>query len=134
LRSFRHWTGRELIEAGSDSVSALDLAPFPVLSHGSEPDPILNYGNRLALRLWEMEWEEFIRTPSRFTAEAPVREERARFLAQVASRGFVENYSGVRISKTGKRFRISGGIVWSLIDESGSPVGQVATFDSWVAL
>jgi hypothetical protein len=134
LRSYHHWLGKELIPAGEDPVAALDLAAFPVLSHGTEVDPILNYGNRSALKLWEMDWEEFTRTPSRLTAEAPIREERARLLAEVSEKGFIENYSGVRISKSGRRFRVSGGTVWNLLDDAGLPAGQAATFDSWVEI
>jgi len=29
-------------------------APFVLISHGTEDDPILNYGNRVALWLWQM--------------------------------------------------------------------------------
>ena len=53
-----------------------------------EADPVLNYGNRAALALWEMSWEELTRTPSRLTAEAPNREERAKLLEAVTQRGF----------------------------------------------
>jgi hypothetical protein len=79
-------------------------APFVVVSHGTEADPVLNYGNAAALALWEMSWEELTRTPSRLTAEAPNREERAKLLEAVTRRGFIDDYSGVRISKTGRRF------------------------------
>ena len=58
--------------------------PFVLVAHGTEADPVLNYGNATALALWEMSWEELTRTPSRLTAEAPNREERARLLATVA--------------------------------------------------
>ena len=34
---------------------------------------MLNYGNRAALTLWEMSWEELTRTPSRLTAEPVAR-------------------------------------------------------------
>jgi hypothetical protein len=73
----------------------------------------LNYGNQAALALWEMSWDEFTRTPSRLTAEMPNREERTRLLEIVSHNGFIENYSGVRISKTGE------------------PRGQAATFCEW---
>lgn len=132
LQSYRHWVGKDLIVPAGDLVLAFDSAPFPILSHGTEVDPILNYGNKMALELWEMNWEEFTQTPSRLTAEAPIREERARLLSEVREKGFIENYSGVRVSKTGRRFRISGGTVWNLLDEAGFPSGQAATFRSWV--
>ncbi len=105
--------------------------PFVLVSHGTEADPILNYGNAAALALWEMSWEELTRTPSRLTAEAPNREERARLLAAVAECGFIDDYSGVRISKTGRRFRIAQATVWNLLDERGQDAGQAATFSRW---
>ena len=91
-------------------------------------DPVLNYGNAAALVLWEMPWAELTRTPSRLTAETPNREERARLLATVTARGFIDDYSGVRISKTGRRFRIAQATVWNLLDGCGNYSGQAALF------
>jgi hypothetical protein len=106
-------------------------APFVLVSHGTESDPVLNYGNRAALALWEMSWEELTRTPSRLTAEAPNREARAKLLEAVARRGFIDDYSGVRISKTGRRFRIARATVWNLLTGDNQPCGQAAMFDRW---
>jgi hypothetical protein len=69
--------------------------------------------------------------PSRLTAEAPDRTERARLLAEVAARGFIDDYSGVRISRTGQRFRIERATVWNLSDDEGRRCGQAATFRTW---
>lgn len=133
-RSLKHWTGRDLatgISEPHELARTIFEAPFALVSHGTEPDPILNYGNRTALNLWEMSWEELTRTPSRFTAEAPNREERARLLAAVTERGFIDDYSGIRISKSGRRFRIARATVWNLLTETGAPCGQAAMFDAW---
>ena len=132
-RSLKHFAGRELFPGltGEALARALADAPFVVVSHGTQADPILNYGNRAALALWEMEWDEFTRTPSRLTAEAPERTERARLLAAVAQHGFIDDYSGIRISKTGRRFRIFQATVWNLEAETGQPCGQAAMFDRW---
>ena len=102
-----------------------------LVSHGTEADPVLNYGNAAALALWEMSWAELTRTPSRLTAEAPNRAERARLLAAVTARGFIDDYSGIRISKTGRRFIISQATVWNLLTEQGKPYGQAAMFGAW---
>lgn len=137
LDSYRRWFGEELVdrEGGLEAWrERLDAAPFAVVAHGLGPDPVLNYGNRKALELWEMDWEEFTRTPSRLTAEEPNREERARLLARVTEHGFIDDYSGVRVSKGGRRFRISGARVWNLLDASGAYCGQAAAFGSWVYL
>jgi hypothetical protein len=133
-RSFRKWTGRDLLSGlfnREGLAKNIFRAPFVVVSHGTETDPILNYGNAAALDLWEMSWEEFTRTPSRLTAEAPNQIERAKSLEAVARDGFIENYSGVRISKSGRRFEISNAVIWNLVSERGEPLGQAATFDKW---
>jgi hypothetical protein len=106
-------------------------APFVLVSHGTETDPVLNYGNQTALSLWEMSWAELTRTPSRLTAEAPNREERARLLAAVTAHGFIDDYSGIRISKTGRRFRIAQATVWNLLDGHNHYAGQAAIFSRW---
>ena len=132
--SHRRWTGRDLLPLESDDrelARKLFTAPFVLVSHGTEVDPVLNYGNATALALWEMSWEQLTSTPSRFTAEAPNREERARLLAEVTQNGFIANYAGVRISRTGRRFRIAQATVWNLIGDDGSPAGQAATFGQW---
>ena len=133
-RSLKHFTGRELWPG---NLSAAELAeqvfhaPFVLVSHGTEADPVLNYGNQAALALWEMTWAELTRTPSRLTAEAPNREERARLLAAVARRGFIDDYSGIRISKTGRRFRLAQATVWNLLAENDQPCSQAAMFSDW---
>jgi hypothetical protein len=133
-RSLKHWTGRELLPGVSNPAELAQQvfgAPFVVVSHGMEADPVLNYGNAAALALWEMPWEELTRTPSRLTAEAPNRDERARLLEAVTTRGFIDDYSGVRISKNGRRFRIFRATVWNLLTVDGKPCGQAAMFNRW---
>ena len=137
LNSFRHWTGRHLISAsGSPEERARRLfqAPFVVISHGIEDDPVLNYANQAALALWEMTWEEFTKMPSRLTAEPMEQAERARLLSEVSKKGFMDGYQGVRISNTGRRFRVEKAIVWNLLDEQARYCGQAATFSRWTYL
>jgi hypothetical protein len=134
LDSYHRWNGRELIpRQGSprDQAVALDQAPFVVVSHGTEPDPVLNDGNRTALALWEMPVEIFLQTPSRMTAEPMHRDERARLLERTSRNGFVDDYQGIHISSTGRRFRIDRATVWNLTDASGNPAGLAATFSEW---
>lgn len=134
LNSFRHWLGRELIErkgSSEEQARALYHAPFVVVSHGMEADPILNYGNKIALELWEPDWERFSRTPSRLTAEPVNQAERARMLARAHEKGFIDDYKGVRISGTGKRFLVEQAIVWNVVGAEGEQLGQAATFSRW---
>lgn len=134
LDSFRRLLGRELVERSGDPLEdsrRLFEAPFVVVAHGTEADPILNYGNRTALNLWQTDVESLCRMPSRLTAEAPERAERERLLARTARDGYVDDYRGVRITRTGRRFEIDRAIVWNLTDEAGQRVGQAATFADW---
>ncbi len=83
LNSFSFRIGRELVirnRTQEEQIRCLFNAPFVVVSHGTESDPILNYGNEKALCLWEMAWEDFVQTPSRKTAEPVHRNERAQLL------------------------------------------------------
>ena len=134
IRSYRYWTGRDLVDPALsfvESARALYEAPFIVLSHDTATDPHFTYANLAAQRLFEMPWEEIVGMPSRFSAEPLAREERERLLARVAEQGYTDDYSGVRISRSGCRFLIRRATVWNLLDEAGTLRGQAATFDKW---
>jgi hypothetical protein len=134
LHSFHHWTGRELIVSGPDEIDnfrRLFTAPIVVVSHGTHDDPIFNYGNALAMELFEMEWEDFTRMPSRKSAELANRAQRARILTEVAEKGFSAGYGGIRISASGRRFRITDATLWNLLDKDGGYYGQAACFQRW---
>ena len=161
LDSYACWLKRELIDRTGtleEQSERLYVAPFVVASHtnpstrlrtgpstgflrlgsgqagqGAE-DPILNYGNRQALALWEGTWEEFTGIPSRLTAEPVNQPERARMLEQVATHGFITDYQGIRISRTGRRFLVQQATVWNILDDHGAIQGQAATFSHWQPL
>ncbi len=137
MNSYRHWVGRDLLLRKGEpeaQAQALFLAPFVVVSHGTEEDPILNYGSHLAMALWEMTWEELLQTPSRLTAEVVNRAEREWMLERARTRGYMDNYRGVRISHSGRRFLIENAVVWNVIDATGRRLGQAATFSHWTFL
>ncbi len=133
--SFLRLTGRRLGGTPAElSAEALYHAPFVVLSHDSQPDPVFTYGNLCAQRLFEMDWNALTCLPSRLSAEQPNRAERARLLQQVHSQGYIDHYEGVRISKTGKQFLVQNATVWNLLTLQGELSGQAATFQHWVPL
>ena len=137
LDSFALLLGRDLVPrsgTADEQARRLDEAPFVVVAHGTQADPLLCYGNAAALALWEMDAATFLCTPSRLTAEPVHRDERARLLERTRRDGYVDDYSGVRISATGRRFRIERAIVWNVADAAGNPRGQAATFDRWTPL
>ncbi len=134
LWSYKYWTGKTLLDIDGTPeaiAQALWEAPFMVFSHGTESDPIYNYGNRKALELWEVNWEQLTQIPSRYSAESMEREERLRVLNEVTSNGYISNVGGVRISRSGKRIRVSDFTIWNLLDENQLQCGQAATFKEW---
>ena len=137
LNSYRQFLDEELISRNGldeDQSRAMFEAPFVVVSHGTQDDPILNYGNEVALNLWEMDIKTLLQTPSRMTAEPVHRDERARLLERTLRDGFVDDYRGIRIASSGRRFLIEKAIVWNLVNDAGDRVGQAATFSDWVFL
>jgi hypothetical protein len=137
ISSFQHWTGRSLIaqeflnQSPAQQAQALFQANFVLVSHGTQADPIFNYGNQQALDLWEFDWETFTHLPSRHSVEPVAQEERDRLLAEARANGYISNYKGIRISRTGKRFWIEDVILWDVLTETGENCGQAAMFPHW---
>ncbi|MDP1933195.1 MAG: MEKHLA domain-containing protein [Gammaproteobacteria bacterium] len=132
--SFERLTGNRLVDSVDDVIAAMWDAPRVILAHGTETDPVFFYGNKMALNLFEISHEELQCMPSRLSAETLDQDARKRSLEQVSRDGFTAGYSGVRVSSTGKRFRIEQAVVWNLLDEEGRMHGQAATFDRWSPL
>lgn len=132
--SFQRLISAPLVAHVEDIADSLWNAPRVIVAHGTEPDPIFFFANKMALELFEMSAEDFIKLPSRLSAEAMNRDERQHLLDEVTRHNFIANYAGVRISATGRRFRIEQAVVWNLTDTQGTKHGQAATFDHWVPL
>jgi hypothetical protein len=130
-RSYARLVGSRLVEPGRGAAWLYHDAPFAVVAHNTDADPRFVYANVTAQKCFEYPWEEFTQLHSRFSAEAPNRFDRQRLLESVTSKGFVAGYSGMRISKSGRRFWIQDGVVWQLMNEIGISFGQAAMFPSW---
>lgn len=129
VSSYQRLTGKQLIDSRhADIGKALFEADFVVVSHGTESDPIFNYGNKLALKSFELSWSDFVALPSRKSAKPLDRDERQDLLARVTAFGFIDDYRGLRISSTGRTFWIENATVWNLIDNNGAFRGQAAMF------
>ena len=122
--SFARVTGQRL----PSDATTLYSAPFALVSHGTEDDPVFNYANVFAQRLFGYAWDEFVTLPSRLSARAPERDERTRLLELVTRQGFIGDYSGIRVRRDGTLFRISRATVWNVIDAQGVLRGQAAMF------
>ncbi|MEM7595341.1 MAG: MEKHLA domain-containing protein [Cyanobacteria bacterium P01_A01_bin.83] len=122
------------IDTPEELSAALFHAPFVLVSHDTQSDPIFNYANQTALQLWSLTWSEFTQTPSAATTEPVQRSDRQVMLRQAQEQGYIDNYQGVRIANNGKKFLIEQVTLWNLTDESGQQCGQAATFPSWTWL
>lgn len=136
VESYKKETGRTLMEGEmeiTDAPRALYEAPFVCLAHDGGEDPVFTYANEAALKLWEVEWDDLVGVPSRKSAEESedVQKDRASALQEALEKGFVENYSGVRISSQGKRFQIKDATLWTIRTGEGGSVGQAAVFSEW---
>jgi hypothetical protein len=133
--SFHHWTGRTLINPCDNRVErarALFESPFAVVSHNTADDPLFNYANLKAMELFEMDWATITNLPSRLSAEPVNQATRLQSLRQVAEKGYVDGYSGIRISASGRRFRIDDVTIWNVLDADGNGAGQAAMFANWL--
>jgi hypothetical protein len=127
-QSFERLLHRPLVAPAGDVVAALWEAPDAIVAHGTEADPTFFFGNRAALTAFECDVASFIAMPSRLSAEVPLQGERQLLLDRVTHDGFIDDYAGVRISASGRRFCIERAVVWNLIDGRGVRRGQAATF------
>jgi hypothetical protein len=134
LENLKRWANYDLIAEYGFSLERLGAeifnADFYLLSHNTAPDPVLTYGNQQVLDRWEVSWEELTTMHSRETAKPIDRAERSMLMAQVKAHNYISGYSGVRVSKTGKEFQISDGVVWNLFTSDGDFYGQAAWFKS----
>ncbi|WP_113698964.1 MEKHLA domain-containing protein [Nonomuraea lactucae] len=135
MDSFGRIVGSSLLPAGVDERDVsrwlYEDAPFVLLAHDTSADPLFVYANRTAQRCFEYSWDEIVGMPSRLSAEAPNREERQRLLDGVRRHGYVDDYRGLRIARSGRRFWIDEAIVWNLVDDEGTRHGQAALVRRW---
>ncbi len=106
-------------------------ANYVLLAHNGSNDPVFNYANQTALNLFEMSWDEITSMPSKYSAESDERGQREKFINEVTEKGYSKDYSGIRISKTGKRFEIKNVILWNVYDAENNRIGQAAMFDEY---
>lgn len=120
--------------AHENIIDDLWSAPFAVLTHGTQTDPIFNFGNEAALNLFEMSFEELTRLPSKYSAEPMLQEERDHLLSRVTENGYIDDYCGIRIASSGTRFRLKNAIVFNLVDSNQNYYGQAAILKDWTFL
>jgi len=103
-------------------------APYSILAHNADNDPLFIYANLCALTCFDYSREALLQLPSRLSVAAFAQPERQRLLDGLANKGIVYGYSGVRITREGKSFNIYNGAIWQLRNNEGKLWGQAALF------
>ncbi|WP_347988092.1 MEKHLA domain-containing protein [Methylomonas sp. AM2-LC] len=136
LDSYQRLLNKPLLLVAPDLTLAEQVfkGGFALLSHNTDNEPLFNYANVTALHLFELEWQELVGMPSRLSAEPMLQMQREQLLKEVADKGYIDHYSGVRIAKSGKRFLINNAVVWNVYDQQQHFYGQAAYFKDWVMM
>ena len=137
IKSLKKLKGVELADPAlsvREQAKQVYEAPYILVAHNATADPIFQYSNKKGLELFEMSWDEFTRLNSKFSAEPQNRKAREQLLNEVLTKGYADNYSGVRISKTGRRFHINSATVWNISDDGDNKKGQAAVFKNYYYL
>ena len=129
LDSYRRLLGRDLFirtgDAAEDARRLFEL-PLAVLAHDTSPAPLIDWANLAAGRAFDATPESLLGRPSADTAPADAVADRRALFDTLAARGFVTNYSGVRVSLAGRRFVIEDVTVFEVTDAAGRPAGHAA--------
>lgn len=138
VESYRRRVGGALIstKGGSgtgDTCNALMAASSVILCHDGAADPCFIFANHAAAAVWRMGVEELVGMPSRLSAPPELRAERAQALAQAATDGVLNGYSGERVAADGSRFMIVDATLWT-VDLPNGGLGQAVLFDTWRAV
>lgn len=116
---------------GAEAAAWLYDAPFGLLAHDMSPDPVFVYANRTAQERFGYDWDEFLGLPSRLSAESQDRQTRQALMDAVRRQGYADDYRGLRVTKSGRRFWIEGVTIWNLVGPDGEPAGQAALIRRW---
>ncbi|KAK2077084.1 hypothetical protein QBZ16_004718 [Prototheca wickerhamii] len=122
--------------AVKDIAEWLWKAPFGLLAHDAGNPRLFEYGNQMALELFETDFEELAGTPSTRSADNEVevmvvQADRSQALAAALEKGYITGYSGWRRSFQGTRFLIKDAILFNVMSPTGEVIGQAAQLNGW---
>ena len=133
LDSYARRIGRELLHRSGDPLDDAErLLAYEaiVLSHDAGVDPRFVYANSAAASLWRMSIDEMIGMPSRLSAPADARDDRARMLSDASRDGVLSGYNGERVASDGTKFQIMDATLWTVDGYPGGS-GQAVVFSQW---
>lgn len=102
---------------------------FGILSHGTQQDPIYNYGNWAALTLFDYSLEELCQTPSRYSTVESLMDDREKLIQQINDVGYGTISDAVRQTTNGSLFVIQKIWIWHVYHPDGRRIGLAALYD-----
>lgn len=102
---------------------------FGILSHGTQPDPIYNYGNRASLILFDQTLENLCKTASRYSTVESLMEDREQLIQQINSVGHGTISNAIRTTTKGKLFVMETIWIWHVYHPDGRRIGLAALYD-----
>ena len=131
--SHRRWTGEYLVAERDpgEVLAALNEADMVIVSYGLEREPVFNYGNVKALSMLGYQLENFIQLAHKITIPEQETLISLELSQKVEQQGYIENYSGHRLAKNGRLWRVESGVCWQLSDNLGRVHGHAACFQDW---
>lgn len=102
---------------------------FGVLSHGTQSDPVYNYGNKASLELFGYTIDELCQTPSRFSTVPVLMKDRDNLIKAIETRGYGYIDDAVRVKSDGELFIIDRILIWTVFDEADNRIGLAAVYD-----
>jgi len=126
LESYQAALGEPLVDCKGDVTSKVWNLNFPLIMHDNTIDPKFNYANKAAQNLFEYEENEILGLPSRLSAPADQQKARKVIMEKLKKDSFITNYSGTRVTKTGKLFQIVNATIWNTYNQDRIFSGQAA--------
>jgi len=102
---------------------------FGILSHGTQVDPVYNYGNTAGLELFEQTLERLCETPSRFSTVPRLMGDRRESIKNIERAGYGTIQRAIRVSARGSLFCTADILVWTIKDDENRRIGLAALYD-----
>lgn len=104
---------------------------FGILSHGTQTDPIYNYGNKASLILFDQTVDNLCKTASRYSTVESLMEDREQLIQQINDSGYGTISNAVRRTLgEEKLFVIETIWIWHVYHpDDGRRIGLAALYD-----
>jgi hypothetical protein len=104
---------------------------YVLITHGTEADPIYNFANRAACTAFWRSYDDVVQLPSARSVVLQSDDEakRIELMKAVTNQGYVEGATGIRVRDDGRFIKLVDAVVWNVVDNDGTHIGQAAFFD-----